>query len=387
MDQKYQALIKRLQSNLFKSKKEIQQIKKTKNEHISNLSELETIFVDAVHEVKQNINKRRMSGLSRKGSLSKKGDKLEDKEQQANTEKAIYTLAKLKGNHLNFKELTAKDKSNILELFMTNEYVIIKLYELLFPQRVSCLTKIRDSINEQIVRYSATEGEFQGMAVGKENTSNDQGLVNYFTNITGTGNTNTNANTNTNKMSNLEKVGIRKDVLDKVRYKTISGGEALEEDIEDSNRSKSALDVFKNNQGRANVPRAKNMQSLNSHNYTHKESSSQIDTGGNATQYELESCSWDEHHTIGRKAGQLNIGGRITTSKIMEYRRPAKGGRYSGLKGDNHNIYRGTTNMLPPLNDFLKVDKKPKHVIQKRSKSCLQNSKDKDSLLESECLD
>jgi hypothetical protein len=47
----------------------------------------------------------------------------------------LLKLAELAKNRVKIADFTAKDKVNLLELFVNNEKTLLKIYELLFPHR------------------------------------------------------------------------------------------------------------------------------------------------------------------------------------------------------------------------------------------------------------
>ncbi len=47
----------------------------------------------------------------------------------------MLKLAELAKNRVKIGDFTAKDKVNLLELFVNNEKTLLKIYELLFPHR------------------------------------------------------------------------------------------------------------------------------------------------------------------------------------------------------------------------------------------------------------
>jgi len=52
----------------------------------------------------------------------------------------LLKLAALAKNKIKYMDLTATDKYNLLDLFVNNEKILIKMYEALFPHRVMSIT-------------------------------------------------------------------------------------------------------------------------------------------------------------------------------------------------------------------------------------------------------
>lgn len=52
-------------------------------------------------------------------------------------EESLIKLASLAKSKIKMSDLTAKDRFNVLDLFVNNEKTLIKIYEALFPHRVS----------------------------------------------------------------------------------------------------------------------------------------------------------------------------------------------------------------------------------------------------------
>jgi hypothetical protein len=50
-------------------------------------------------------------------------------------EESLMKLASLAKNRVKYEDFTAKDKFNLLDLFVNNEKTLVKIYEALFPTR------------------------------------------------------------------------------------------------------------------------------------------------------------------------------------------------------------------------------------------------------------
>ncbi len=103
--------------------------------------EIEGVFVESIEEVRKEIMKRRIKNEVnvRRGAKStlNKGESIADGEDQASKEfeESLMKLASLAKNRIKFEDFTAKDKFNLLDLFVNNEKTLIKIYEALFPPR------------------------------------------------------------------------------------------------------------------------------------------------------------------------------------------------------------------------------------------------------------
>ncbi len=103
--------------------------------------ELECVLVESIEEVRKQIIKRRIQNevSVRKGSKSTlvKGEVFSSAEDQASKdfEESLMKLASFAKNRIRFEDFSAKDKFNLLDLFVNNEKTLVKIYEALFPPR------------------------------------------------------------------------------------------------------------------------------------------------------------------------------------------------------------------------------------------------------------
>lgn len=108
--------------------------------------EIEGVFVESIEEVRKEIMKRRIKNEVnvRRGAKStlNKSDLIGDGEDQASKEfeESLMKLASLAKNRIKFEDFTAKDKFNLLDLFVNNEKTLVKIYEALFPPRQKAAT-------------------------------------------------------------------------------------------------------------------------------------------------------------------------------------------------------------------------------------------------------
>ena len=52
-------------------------------------------------------------------------------------EESLMKLAQLTKNRIKISEFTVRDKCNLLDLFVNNEKTLLKIYEILFPNRIN----------------------------------------------------------------------------------------------------------------------------------------------------------------------------------------------------------------------------------------------------------
>jgi hypothetical protein len=98
-------------------------------------NELENLFVDCIEEVRKDIMKRR---LKNEIYNKKQSQQLDPKMEEAKVfEESLLKLAQLAMNRMHLVDFTTKDRCNLLDLFVNNEKTLLKIYEALFPNRVS----------------------------------------------------------------------------------------------------------------------------------------------------------------------------------------------------------------------------------------------------------
>lgn len=56
-------------------------------------------------------------------------------------EESLLRLAQLAKNRVKISDFTNRDKSHLLDLFVNNEKTLLKIYEALFPHRVTAQTQ------------------------------------------------------------------------------------------------------------------------------------------------------------------------------------------------------------------------------------------------------
>ena len=112
---KYNESIKHLKNTLENERKKFKQFSAQQSSAFFVKSDLETLFLDCVEEVRKEISRRKVK----------------------NTVEQKYSKRARTSNPISRETMTPSDKRKILELLISNEQVLIMLYEKLFPHRAS----------------------------------------------------------------------------------------------------------------------------------------------------------------------------------------------------------------------------------------------------------
>ena len=96
-------------------------------------SELETLFVTCIEEVRKEIMKRRLKNELQNRSQFAMDDR--SNEETRDFEESLLRLAQLAKNRVRMVDFTNRDKYHLLDLFVNNEKTLLKIYEALFPNR------------------------------------------------------------------------------------------------------------------------------------------------------------------------------------------------------------------------------------------------------------
>lgn len=126
--------IRSLQTQLEKQRKLLQDERTSNVGKIVERSELEHIFVTSVEEVRKEIIRRRLKNEISLKHISKQA--IEDLAEQ-DFSSSLVKLADIVKSRVKANEFTARDKTNMLDLFVNNEKTLFKIYELIFPGRPS----------------------------------------------------------------------------------------------------------------------------------------------------------------------------------------------------------------------------------------------------------
>lgn len=106
-------------------------------------NELETLFVDCIEDVRKDIIKRRLKNevYNRKKFQGMDKHSTEAKE----FEDSLLRLAQLSKNRVQITDFTHQDRYHLLDLFVNNEKTLLKIYEALFPHRVTSIAPIKNN--------------------------------------------------------------------------------------------------------------------------------------------------------------------------------------------------------------------------------------------------
>jgi len=143
----YTQTIKDLRAQVDRLQRKLKLARSDKANGVVEKSEMEGVFVESIEEVRKEIMKRRIKNevSARRGSKSTltKGEIQETLEDQASKdfEESLMKLASFAKNRIKFDDFTAKDKFNLLDLFVNNEKTLVKIYEALFPPKQKAATQ------------------------------------------------------------------------------------------------------------------------------------------------------------------------------------------------------------------------------------------------------
>jgi neutral trehalase len=113
-------------------------------------NELENLFVECIEEIRKDIMKRRLKNEIFNKKKFQQIDK--NSEEAKEFEQSLLKLAQLAKSRVKISEFTAKDRNNLLDLFVNNERTLLKIYEILFPHRAS--PNVGAGVSNQMVAES-----------------------------------------------------------------------------------------------------------------------------------------------------------------------------------------------------------------------------------------
>ena len=133
-DEKQKEEIRLLRTQLEVERRSSRELKTEKQKFFSKKSELEELFMACIEEVRKDIARRKSVQLARDNNLnstlkSKKATKFDD-----TLESAIKN-----------EQFTAGDKRKVIDLLLSNENVLLFLYEKLFPRRLSAQSLVNQA--------------------------------------------------------------------------------------------------------------------------------------------------------------------------------------------------------------------------------------------------
>lgn len=111
-------------------------LKSEKTNFYSRRNQLEELFLSCVEETRKDIERRRAVTLARTSNLN---SNLHRNHNSAHTEEEALDVA------IKNEQFTARDKRKVLELLLSNENVLLFLYEKLFPRALTTSTMINQT--------------------------------------------------------------------------------------------------------------------------------------------------------------------------------------------------------------------------------------------------
>ena len=142
LETNYTHTIRDLRGQVDRLQLKVKLARSSKANAVVEKSEIESVFVESIEEVRKEIMKRRIKNevTVRRGAARSsltKGEITEGVEEQASREfeESLMKLASFAKNRIKFHDFTAKDKFNLLDLFVNNEKTLVRIYEALFPPR------------------------------------------------------------------------------------------------------------------------------------------------------------------------------------------------------------------------------------------------------------
>lgn len=142
----YTDTIRELRGQVDRLQRKLKLARSDRAKDVVERSEMEGVFVESIEEVRKEIMKRRIKNevSARRGTKSTltKGEIQDTIEDQASKEfeESLMKLASFAKNRIKFDDFTAKDKFNLLDLFVNNEKTLVKIYEALFPPKQKAAT-------------------------------------------------------------------------------------------------------------------------------------------------------------------------------------------------------------------------------------------------------
>lgn len=94
-------------------------------------NELENLFQTSVDETRKQITKRK---LKTEVNLKRRYSTVSPEHEELEFEQSLNKLADMGKNKIKFEDFTVIDKVNMLDLFVNNEKVLMRIYDCLFPK-------------------------------------------------------------------------------------------------------------------------------------------------------------------------------------------------------------------------------------------------------------
>jgi hypothetical protein len=138
LETNYTDTIRELKGQVDRLQRSLRNVKSEKSNALVERTEIEAVFVECIEEVRKEIMKRRLKSevQARKKGIDT-GRKKDDEVASKEFEDSLMKLASFAKSRIKYEDFTAKDKFNVLDLFVNNERTLIKIFEALFPHRTS----------------------------------------------------------------------------------------------------------------------------------------------------------------------------------------------------------------------------------------------------------
>lgn len=146
METNYTDRVTHLQKSLEKAHKSIVQERTRNVDRLMERSELESLFSEAIEETKRRLVHRRLtselnSNSARKMHQTRTPEDLDD---------ALHKLTELAKDKVKVEEFSANDKASLLEIFVQNEEVWLKMHDVIFPNLVRQKNQAQSELGNQI---------------------------------------------------------------------------------------------------------------------------------------------------------------------------------------------------------------------------------------------
>ncbi len=168
-EQRYMESLAQLKRVIDKLEKENRALKRRLVTADMRQNDLERAFVGCVEETKKQVLRRRFRQSPAKDGCSA------DAEHDLSQVEVMCKLSAVKERRISYENFTAADKKSVLELFLSNEDVIQRVYELMFPQRVSECDRLRESEPEMIQKLPDSIGASEHVSVRSSRKGSPRG--------------------------------------------------------------------------------------------------------------------------------------------------------------------------------------------------------------------
>ena len=130
---------------LENERKSTRDLKTEKTNFYSRRNQLEELFLNCVEETRKDIERRKSVTLARNNNLNSHLHKGISKKHDDSLEQAVKN-----------ENFTQSDKRKVLELLLSNENVLLFLYEKLFPRPITTNTLLNQTQQQPISTFGKT---------------------------------------------------------------------------------------------------------------------------------------------------------------------------------------------------------------------------------------